>query len=329
MRTDGIRLAKKKLKMNRRRGESDDDSWAWMPTFGDRSRSSILRWGAVASIAIVLSVGAVIGFGRLRDLVHRDARYARPLSLEWLDLPPWMASPDNAHIVRALTAAARLSADDSMLDPKLSGRIGRALSEPAVGWIERVERVTVQTDGTVAVRCRFRRPVAWVLYQSRFYLVDDQAVRLPGAYEPAACQASNLLLVDGVRSDPPEVGRSWPGLDLQAGLNLVRLIADKPFRHQVERILVVNYGGRFDPHRPHIELVTDFQDARIWWGRAPYEERGLEIGASHKVASLEALYREWGRIDMRRSFVDITTSADQIEMPKLGRSRSGEGPLRG
>ena len=170
----GIRLAKKKLKMNRRRGESDDDSWAWMPTFGDRSRSSILRWGAVAAIAIVLTVGGAIGFGRLRDLVHRDARYARPLSLHWLDLPPWMASPDNAHIVRALTVAARLSAHDSMLDPKLSGRVGRALSEPAVGWIERVERVTVQTDGTVAVRCRFRRPTAWVLHKSRFYLVPIQ-----------------------------------------------------------------------------------------------------------------------------------------------------------
>ena len=134
-------------------------------------------------------------------------------------------------------------------------------------------------------------------------------------------------MIDGVEKAPPEVGRKWEGPDLVAGLKLASLIGDRPFQHQVSRIIVSNYDGRRNSHRPHIELATDFQDARILWGRAPDEEFGMEITAAQKIAVLEALYRESGRIDMKRSYVDIMTyPSDRVAMPEIAGSG---GSIRG
>lgn len=326
-------MAKKKLKTKRRTGSATERVRAWSATISAPYRSALVRTAIGLATAACILIGIVIGFrDYLEPYVHQNPRYDLELRLEWAGpMPEWLRLSDNRHILRDIERRARPAPDDRLLDPNLASRIGHRLldlSDPAdqsAGWIERVECVTVRPNGVVAVACRFRQPTAWVLRRGYCYLIDDKAVRLPGRYDPSDCTSSRLMMIDGVRRPPPAVGQSWSGADLRAGLKLVALLVDKPFRPQISRVLVANHGGRRDPNRPHIELATDLQDARVWWGRAPGEEYGLEISASQKVTLLDALYHQWGRIDMRRNYVDITTWPDRIAMPAIDRPDATRG----
>lgn len=294
----------------------------------DELRSRIFRVVAVLLMAGSVAFGLCAGLVALESHVHKDARYDRKLTSRWAaPIPAWLELPENRHILEDIERHAGLRARDDILDTGLAQRIVRSLSRPEIGWVEHVNRVTVRPDGVVELDCRFRQPAAWVLNRGYCYLVGGRGVRLPGKYDPGDCSRSNLLMIDGVKNSPPEIGRLWDGRDLAAGLKLVSLIGDRPFRIQVNRIIVSNYDGRRDTHRPHMELATDYHDARILWGRAPDEEFGMEISAAQKIAVLEALYREWGRIDMKRSYVDIMTyPSDRVAMPEIAGSG---GSIRG
>jgi hypothetical protein len=123
------------------------------------------------------------------------------------------------------------------------------------------------------------------------------------------------MVIEGVRMKAPEIGQTWRGADVTAGLKLAGLLRGEPFRYQVRRILVENHDGRADRSRPHIELATDLLGSRIWWGRAPDEEFGTEIPAEQKIILLRTLYNQWGRIDLNRSYVNIMTWPDRISLP--------------
>lgn len=321
-------MTKKKLKMKRKGGGPSGGVVFWRTGVSDELRSRLIRFTLAALVVCAVGFGICAGLGALEARVHQDVLVDRKLTLRWAEpMPAWLGMRENRHILEDIERHAGLRPNDHILDTDLAGRIGRALSRPEIGWVERVKRVTVRPDGVIELDCRFRRPAAWALYRGYCYLVGARGVRLPGKYDPGDCKRSNLLMIDGVQKAPPDVGRKWEGGDLVAGLKLAAMIDDKPFRYQVRRIIVANYDGRRNPHRPHIELATDLQDARILWGRAPDEEFGMEISASQKIAVLGALYREWGRIDMKRSYVDIMTyPSDRVAMPEI--SGSG-GSIRG
>jgi hypothetical protein len=216
-----------------------------------------------------------------------------------------------------------------MLDTSLAARIGQRLADPRIGWIETVERVTVNPDGRIGIRCRYRRPRSWVLHGKFSYLVDEAGVRLPGVYDVSDCRQSTLMVLCGTRNAPPAVGDVWTGEDIASGLKLVALLDAEPFRHQVTRIHVQNHDGQRDHRRPHFELETDHGDSRIWWGRAPGDENSTEIKAEQKVALLTTLYREYGRIDMNRAYVDVRNWPDRVAMPATSRPVPPRGLLRG
>ena len=291
---------------------------------GSRQRSV---WQAVA-LGLTLAV-IIFGLVRLNDYVHRMNTYDRPLTLEWVDLPDWLRMPDNRHVLDNLVRVVDLQPTDRLLDPHLAERIGSALSAPEVGWVRSVDRVRIRPTGVVTIKCQFRRPAAWVRHGKYCYLLDHEGTRLPGSYEVENCRASALLMIEGVANAPPPVGRHWPGADLASGLRLAALLVDKPFRHQIGSIIVANHDGRRDRSRPHIELATDRKGSRIWWGRPPEEDFGTEITASQKLLLLETIYRQWGRIDMNRSYVNIMTWPDRVAMPALMQSSAQSRLLRG
>lgn len=284
-------------------------------------------WQAVA-LGLSLSV-VVFGLVRLNDYVHRMPAYDRPLMLEWAELPEWLAMAENRHVLDSLVRVVDLQPTDRLLDGQLAERIGSALASPEIGWVKSVDRVRIEPTGVVAIKCQFRRPTAWVRHGKYCYLVDGEGVRLPGSYEVEDCRASALLMIEGVAAAPPAVGLPWIGADLVSGLHLSALLVDKPFRHQIGSVIVSNYQGRRDRSRPHIELATDRKGSRIWWGRPPEEDFGTEITASQKLLLLETIYRQWGRIDMNRSYVNIMTWPDRVAMPAVMQSSAQGRMLRG
>ncbi len=278
-------------------------------------KARLLRASAIALVVAIAAVGLVIGMRHLKRNVHAMARYDVTLRLEWQNLPDWLQTDANAHILRGIEQRADLHDYDHLLDPRVAQRVGESLTESDIGWVKSVDRVVVRPDGAVAVSCQFRRPKAWVHHGRYCYLSDAEGVRLPGRYDPVDCRDNALMMIEGVESAPPPVGQAWGGVDLTSGLKLADLLVDRPFRNQIESINVANHSGRRDKNRPHIELATDRASSRIWWGRPPGEEFGTEISAAQKLTLLETLYRQWGRIDMNRAYVNIMTWPDRIAMP--------------
>jgi hypothetical protein len=261
--------------------------------------------------------GASYLLDRLEVHVHGMPKYDKfVLAIEWQDLPELLRRPDNRHILESLQTRIDLRTTDRILDPDLARRVGESLSEPSIGWVKSVDRVTVQPDGVLAIKCTFREPVAYVQHDDACYLVDRDGVLLPGWYRTEDCSTSKLLLITGVKQKPPTVGYPWIGSDLQSGLKLAGLISGRSFRNQVDRIIVTNYEGRLDRKRPYIELATDRAGSRIWWGQPPNQEDGTETTADQKLALLDWLFHEHGRIDLNRAYVDVRTHPNSVSIAK-------------
>ena len=156
-------------------------------------------------------------------------------------------------------------------------------------------------------------------YGNFAYLIDEHCIRLPDRYDLADCQRTGMLLISGVHQPPPTVGKTWAGEDLAAGLKLAALLETRPYWSQISQISVRNYDGRRDSRRPHVELATDNGSSRVLWGRAPGDENGMEITAVQKLALLDSIYRQHGRIDMGRAYSDIAfTPAVRAMQSRMG-----------
>ncbi len=287
-----------------------------------------VRWAALVTI-VALPVIFSVGFSRMEQYVHAQPEYDRALMLKWIDLPQWLRVPENRHVLDSLARTVNLQSTDRLLDRTLAERLGSALADPRVGWVSEVERVRVEPNGEVSIKCRFRQPLAWVRHKGHAYLVDEVGVRLPGLYDLEDCRGGGLLLIEGVAAAAPQVGEAWDGDDLTSALKMTAMLGDRPFRRQIASIIVANHNGRRDRSKPHIELGTDVENSRIWWGRAPGEEFGTEITADQKLTLLETMYRQWGRIDMNRSYVNIMTWPDRVAMPAVMQTPAQSRLLRG
>lgn len=285
-------------------------------------------WASGPRTILAILLGAVIGTGIAYALHRMDAYLSvqpqsrRPLGVEFVEPPAWLAEPHFQPILDHLTAAVGLREGDDLLDPQLARRVAERLQQQT--WVRRVVRVTKLSTGLVQVHCVFRPPAGWVQQGEWADLVDDQGVRLPlraplgrlDEFRPTRPACPALILVTGVSASQPGVGQLWPGPDLQAGLRVIALLTHCRWREQVRAVSVANYGGRRDPSAAHILLLLE--DSEIRWGRAPGEEMGVEIPAADKIALLQGLYTAHGRIDAGRSHVDVRFSRTDVGVPQGG-----------
>ncbi len=309
--------------MGRRRPRTEDRGWlealrARVEAIEPETASLARRAAAYVVVAVVVVAGIGFGLRTLERQVDAMPRYDAPLRVEWVGVPTWVQNDANRHVLDELTAACGVEPGDRMLDPQLARRIGERLRDSGLAWISQVQRVAVRPDGVVAISCEFRRPMAWVRQGGYAFLIGDDGVRLPGRYHADAIADSPLVVIDGVTSEAPAVGAAWEAADVDAGMRVVLACAPRRFNSQIRRVRVDNHLGRVNPLRPQIELMTDRPGSRIWWGRAPGEEHGCEISSDQKIALLESLYRQSGRIDMNRSYVNVTTWPDRVTAPTPG-----------
>ena len=255
-------------------------------------------------------VAAAWGMNYLEQYVQA-ARPNVPCRLEWIDLPNWLSAPDNAWVLYQIGQAIDARPDDDVYDPELCRRVGQSLAGSP--WVERVERVTKQPDGTVRVQAAFREPLAFVESRGRAYLVDGTGVRLPLEYSPDFLGPSDLFVVVGVSGPIPDIGQAWsgkdpqqPAVDLAAGLKLVRFLHDAavqgrlPFRAWLRKIDVANFDGRDNKFDGRLRIRTIHPNCYIDWGLPPGEEATVDTAsASRKLDLLNALYAEQGQLPAR------------------------------
>jgi hypothetical protein len=110
-----------------------------------------------------------------------------------------------------------------------------------------------------------------------------------------------------------ESGQKWPGNDLVAGLDLVKIFSGQDFANEIVKVDVSNFDGRVDAKEAQISLVTKY-DTRIQWGRpVNSSDNFVEVAPARKLESLQQIWSQYHRIDGGRSWIDIRF--DRITYP--------------
>lgn len=251
--------------------------------------------GMVGGCALVMWL---LHQAQLRE--YREPKYHEPIRIQLANAP--------AGLDRLIRQDLADLAGWSWIDGRVCRSVHDRLAQSP--WIQSIHRVTKPEPGLVRVKCEYRLPIALVQDREYFYMVDEYGVRLPGqhGYEPG------WLLIQGVEGKLPNPGELWPGEDLAAGVRLANMIIVQPYRDQVSAVLVHNYGGRRDPYRSHVELLTRRDGHRILWGSAPGEELE-ENSTDQKLRILAANYQRYGTIDADQPTIDISVLPDRFLIP--------------
>ncbi len=172
----------------------------------------------------------------------------------------------------------------SIMDPGLVERVGRAFE--ACPWVRKVESVERVFPDKLMVKFSYRRPHVAVRRPDGFVLVDDQGVRLPGVYVDPP-QVGAPVIVSGLASHPPRPGTVWDNPALRAGLSMAgRIRGDELLQSlAVGEIDVSNFGGRLDPRRSEIALVTS-KGCSLLWGRMASDARYGDLTWEEKIENL-------------------------------------------
>lgn len=217
-------------------------------------------------------------------LVHREVysfliqsrRYAVP-RVETAVAPRW-ADRTGEEIVRVDLG------NGSLFERDLVERVGRAFE--ASPWIRRVLSVERVFPDRLRVRFEYRRAHAAVRRANGHLLVDADGVRLPGVWpDPPTCDRA--AVITGVASLPPAPGRIWEDPALRAGLAMADFVHADPIlrRLGVKEVDVTNFGGRVDPRRSEVALVTA-GGCVVHWGRDPSQPRFGEPSTDEKLENL-------------------------------------------
>lgn len=275
------------------------------PRAWDQARAwRVFRIGTTCALLLAVGLGLTLGRHWISQQVAADPDEAEA-EIVFERMPRWMRDGP----AETLTRRVSEHWTGNPLDADALHKIAEALEDSA--WIEQVNRVQRISATRLEIAADYRAPAAVVAGNGGFYLIDERGVRLPRVYAMEKLRPLGLLPMVGVASDPPKPGAVWPGGDVQAGLDLTRLIESQPWTEQVRAIDVTNFQHRADRRRPHLLLLTDRGTVR--WGRAPGDEGVLEPSASRKLAMLQRVAETYdGRIDARGRVVDVFTDTPLV-----------------
>jgi len=202
--------------------------------------------------------------------------------------------------------------------------------KPAFGenaWIKKVNsvrRVWLPDQQVIAISADYRKPVGVVDLSGMYYLIDADAVRLPGAYPHQSLAALHWLIqIKGAQSVVPDAGSPFTSSDIQTALAMIKLLISQPYAGQIQAVDVSNLNGQVNPVAPQITLVTT-TGGRVWWGVPPGKEGFYEVPATRKLASLLKIYQQYGHIDAGEPYVDIR--GDQVLIPRSTSESSPTAP---
>jgi hypothetical protein len=282
-----------------------------------KGRSTLVRlWrnrGVRGLLHVTMAAGVCVGvayaLGVLEAYVKAQGPIDPPVRLTLCDVPESYRGRAASEVLVEAQAGAQSGWGASGLVEE----IGRRVS--SVGWVKRVQRVEKLHDGRVLIRCDYRFPAAMVESGRKYYLVDEEGVRLPGEY----VHDPKYRLVTGVAASAPAPGAVWPGEDVQAGLAMLNVLSKEAFWKQVAGVSVSNFRGRADSRASHIEVVTVAAGSgrvagRIRWGSALGQEIE-EPTVEEKLAILRANYGKYARIDCDQMWIDVSAKRGSYLYP--------------
>jgi hypothetical protein len=264
------------------------------------------------AIVFIGLCGVGLFFDR-RYVEHKLVFGKQPPTVVLKNRPVWMSDFLAEQIVKAARPAGAHSAFDHEL---LVNTVAMLKANPWIRQVKQVRRAYGQQPGDVLeVVCEYRAPVALVKWQDYFWLVDGDGIKLPEVFSAADVprilkgqdKKVNIRVIEGVAHAPPETGAKWPGGDLQAGLELVKLLFGRTYAEEVEKVDVSNFAGRQNLKAAQLVLVTRY-NTHVRWGQpvtVPADDFSPEVPASQKLAFMQAIWEENHRVDGNFNWVDI------------------------
>jgi hypothetical protein len=234
----------------------------------------------------------------------------RQLTVVLENRPLWMSDYLTRQIAATLPRRPASPFDRSVLVAAYK----QLRANPWVREVRQVRRAYGDAPGdTLVIDCEYRAPAALVQWGQSYWMVDNDGTKLPSPYAAAELpQVTHgrdghvaLRIVTGVRAPPPEAGRPWIGDDLAAALDTVKLFDGKPYMDEVTAVDMTNFGGRVSRSEPQVVLQT-CHDTQVWWGRPPLaSDFVVEVPVAHKLATLAAVVKQYGRIDGGKPWIDV------------------------
>jgi hypothetical protein len=289
----------------------------------DPERQAAIRRLFVHAFFVFAFAGALAAAGYFsRDYVAKRIAFpSDPPHVVLMNRPPWMSDLLAEEIVRAAKPAGAHSSFDHQMLVDID-RILRA--SPWIKDVRQVRRTYENSPGdTIEIDCDYRAPVALIESGQSFWLIDGDGVKLPSQFNTAQLERVvrgadgkiNIRVITGVAHAPVSAGKKWPGDDLVAGLDMVKLLYGLPQAEEIVTVDVSNYNGRIKARDAQITLGTTHEvlvDAAlkqtfIKWGRPVNggNDFFVEIPTQRKLEVLKEIIAEKGRVDANEPWVDI------------------------
>ena len=273
-----------------------------------------LPWRGLMHVVIGAGLVAGVGYAARAARLYveqAEAIDAPRLTVELVGRPTWMSDFLTRQIAATLPREPASPFDHAVLETAAA----RLAANPWVASVRQVRRAYGQSPGdTLVVDCTYRAPAALVRWGRSYWMVDNGGVKLPESFPAADVERvtvgrdgrTAMRTVAGVASPPPPAGQRWPGADLSAGLDMVKLAYGKPYLDGVAGVDVTNYAGRIDRGRPRLVLTTR-QGTQVWWGRPPLtdDDYVVEVPVARKLATLAAVVKRFGRVDGGKAWIDV------------------------
>ena len=272
-------------------------------------------------LVLALMAGIAASFYFARRYVDRKVAFpTEPPRVVLKNRPTWMTDFLAEQIIRS----ARPAGTRSAFDQKLLVETATLLkANPWIREVRQVRRVYGQKPGdTIEIDCAYRAPIALVKWGDYYSLIDGEATKLPEQFTAQQVpqivmgpdrKTTNIRIIEGVKQPPPEPGRTWSGADVDAGLDMVKLLHGKPYANEVMKVDVSNFDGRRDPREAQLVLITK-HTTEVRWGR-PVNAKDffIEVSTAQKLDYMKKVYEELGRVDGNRPWIDIRF--DKITYP--------------
>jgi hypothetical protein len=249
-----------------------DKAAAGIGALASRHRDSALRGVFVAGFALVI----LLVHREVFSFISQRRQFSAP-PIKAAVAPKW-ATSQGEELVR-IEGTGR-----SIFDPKLVEEVGRKFESCA--WVRKVTGVERVFPDRLLIKFEYRRAHAAVRRENGFVLVDRDGVRLPGVYvTPPPCDRS--VQITGVASQPPEPGKAWQDESLRAAVAMADYIPDNTLlgRLGIREVDVANFGGRLDPRRSEMSMVTS-TGCTIAWGRTSRTSKFGDLSTEEKLENL-------------------------------------------
>ena len=275
------------------------------PDEGGGGKSNFAFYATCASILAAVAF-LVVFVPRMRSYLElRSFVASNDISVRFLAPPAWL---DQRRHEELRNAVANAVGDGSSVDPARLA-IARAALEQT-GWFKDIRQVSLEGIGGFAVDAEFRTPFALVVYSGLEHLIDSDGCRMP-AYWTLGERPANphwVTFVNVAEPPPGEPGKPWRGADLAAGIELLKVLWNRPWERQVAAIDVsrVQQDGL---------IMLTRGGGYIYWGYPPGLPTAAEPTPEAKLRNLDYLFSTTGFVDSGGGrVVDLRTDMPSVKL---------------